>query len=59
MHVVLLMEYMDLGSLESIRIKQGGTLEEGILGYITKPVGQVHLIKSIDFERVVLPPSVF
>lgn len=34
----MLMEYMDLGSLETIRNKLGGTIPEPVLGRITFPV---------------------
>ena len=34
----MLMEYMDLGSLESIRKNFGGTIPEHILGRIALPV---------------------
>ena len=36
--VVMLMEYMDLGSLESIRNQLGGQISERILGRISRPV---------------------
>ena len=36
--VMMLMEYMNMGSLESVRMQLGGVISERALGRITRPV---------------------
>lgn len=44
--VVMLMEYMDLGSLESIRNQLGGRISERILGRISRPVWMEYMYEN-------------